>query len=105
MDAPDVLAQDADHEELHGGEQRERRGELAGEVVDAEVGAVGTELLGRETAIQKVTWGEDGWPRLDDEAGLALAEVPLSRFLADERLLATIGKHIVVDDRLVMPIG
>ncbi len=35
----------------------------------------GRSILGRETAIQKVVWGEDGWPRLAGEAGLALAEV------------------------------
>jgi xylan 1,4-beta-xylosidase len=35
----------------------------------------GRSVLGRETAIQKVVWGDDGWPRLDGDAGLALAEV------------------------------
>ncbi|MDQ2695609.1 MAG: glycoside hydrolase family 43 protein [Pseudomonadota bacterium] len=36
----------------------------------------GKSPLGRETAIQKVVWGEDGWLRTADGSGVALAEVP-----------------------------
>lgn len=36
----------------------------------------GRSVLGRETAIQKVVWGDDGWPRLAGEAGLPMHEVP-----------------------------
>ena len=36
------------------GEQRERRAELAGEVVDAEIGAVGAQLLGRHGQVDRL---------------------------------------------------
>src|SRR5215510_6654414 len=32
-------------------------------------------VLGRETAIQKMQWSEDGWPRTENEKGLPYAEV------------------------------
>ena len=37
-----------------GGEQRERRAELAGEVMDAEIGPVGAELLGRDGELDRL---------------------------------------------------
>ena len=37
-----------------GGEQRERRAELLREVVHAEVGAVGAELLGRDRQVDRL---------------------------------------------------
>ena len=40
-----------------GGEQRERRGELAREVVHAEVGAVGAELLGGDRQVDRLEKG------------------------------------------------
>ena len=38
----------------HGGQQRERRAELAGEVVHTEVGPVRAELLGRDGEIDRL---------------------------------------------------
>ena len=37
-----------------GRQQRKRRAELAGEVMDAEIGAVGAELLGRDRELDRL---------------------------------------------------
>jgi len=42
----------------------------------------GRSVLGRETAIQKVDWGDDGWPRLAGEAGLPMLTVPAPKLPA-----------------------
>ena len=47
-----------------GGEQRERRAELAGEVMDAEIGPVGAELLGGDGELDRLQQGVGGRPRL-----------------------------------------
>src|SRR6185369_16015480 len=38
--------------------------------------------LGRETAIQPMTWGDDGWLRTSDREGLPHVEVPAPRDVA-----------------------
>ena len=47
-----------------GGEQRERRAELAGEVMDAEIGPVGAELLGRDGELDRLQQRVGRRPRL-----------------------------------------
>ncbi len=47
-----------------GGEQRERRAELAGEVMDAEIGAVGAERLGGDGKLDRLRQRVGGRPRL-----------------------------------------
>ena len=43
--------------------------------------------LGRETAIQKMVWGEDGWLRTLDGQGIPTIETPAHRVAADVRCL------------------
>ena len=47
-----------------GGEQRERRAELAGEVMHAEIGPVGAELLGGDGELDRLQERVGGRPRL-----------------------------------------
>jgi len=42
----------------------------------------GRSVLGRETAIQKVVWSDDHWPRLAGEAGLPMLTVPAPKLAA-----------------------
>ncbi len=53
--------------------------------------------LGRETAIEKMVWTEDGWLRMADGGRLAQTEVPEPELYQDAKLLPRLGSGSVIN--------